>query len=1521
MNYESMKNKYQTNAKAAGALSQGTSRKINQKNKCNNKNNKKDLSTTPSLNSAVLQLSKCLNTPPKNRCGASFCTPPPIAPKSRRVTWDDIHIVERKIARDMKNERLGKIIYQAEALFEVGLDAQTKEFFVDTANKVVEELGKIQVTHSIGMPSFTWRSMLEWLLAIPKSMMSFLYGLMRTAFANCDLPIVSNFFGLFESFCEPEVLFEAEAFADFDEFVTPGIVVEGWYKYVEEYITYSSFQRLLSVINSVKKTMSNTKSVFDFVVSMLRVVIQFLNDSFGLNLPLPGIDTAIASLAGEAESLQAEFRKGDMSPYSFAVRCFNLQLKMEEALFSKNSFLDEVSKEKLRYLLRRFTPIVKYCEANINPRNGPRIEPLAIIIGGGTGVGKSTMTMPILLDLLVQILPQQQAEQFVKSHNDFIFYRANENDFWDGYKAHNVAIVYDDFGQRRDSAGAPNPDAFEMIRLKNTAPYHLHFSDIADKQKHYANPSVIYATTNRRRLHFESVENSRAVVRRFDIAMVQYPKNEFCIEPVPQDVFERRLDINKVREKFPYLQGDPDSYISLSVLEYVAWDYNAGAPVPGARALTYEELVQMCVDKYTSTNSRGDDLLAFHEHVKQRAFERKYHPEMDDSEELAPSDEESITSSQLADNVNSWLDEVRSACGSAFDKAKKTLCMCNAEQCSCLKYLTYFGVGLVASYKIASYGKHMYKWFFGANHPQSESAMSRNPNGRVPRVRQHKEKIKTLRAVKHALHRFSGEGCVHGDLHTVIEHNTYMVSVRGKVLGQTVFFSTKHFMWPRHFSDKIFSLIEIEEDGNWEEVVSFIDKHTNRVCFALDFNKDIDFCDPDGDLDLHLLYVTKDKIRLHRDIRKHFLSSEERLQMDAFYDASMELHTPSHWYMSSFKLTIGDPVTYMFGDQEYVSRDLLYQTDSSPGDCGSPIFITDPRVRGSRIAGFHVAGATQGVFRKKPCAGLSIIREELDRFVELTTKNHERILLEDEVPEYKPESSPIKDFRVIAKVKQPHMPHKTKLVATEMHGKLWDITTAPAVLSAVERDGVMVDPRDLARDKYAHNEVYIDYNVLQPSYLFISNMVLKRIAQQPHFPKVYNFHDAVCGIDGLDFVDSINRSTSPGYPHVLHTGGKKGKTYWFGDGQEFNLSSPEALELKKQVFSIIEKAREGYRAFHVFTDCLKDERRSLEKIEKLSTRQFMSCPLDLLIAMRMYFGDFVRHCMQNRIFNGMGLGMDPHDEWGTLVAYLQAKGDRKYTAGDYSKFDAKIPASIGYKVLQIVESFYTRASADDRWVRKVLFQEIINSRHLSKGFVYEYNGGNPSGQPLTSVYNSIANLLILCYSASMEYRAHTGARFFEEGWTSILSRTRFAVFGDDNIVSYAPVDTPWWGQQTLEAAIPKFTGMDYTNERKSDEILSGREITEITYLKRAFRFDGVRWRAPLDLDVIKETLNWSTVRCTIDEMRLRVDGTLMELAQHGQEVFDEHAPRIVSATMEAYDYFPKNAEFKDAVDSLISFTL
>jgi len=172
-------------------------------------------------------------------------------------------------------------------------------------------------------------------------------------------------------------------------------------------------------------------------------------------------------------------------------------------------------------------------------------------------------------------------------------------------------------------------------------------------------------------------------------------------------------------------------------------------------------------------------------------------------------------------------------------------------------------------------------------------------------------------------------------------------------------------------------------------------------------------------------------------------------------------------------------------------------------------------------------------------------------------------------------------------------------------------------------------------------------------------------------------------------------------------------------------------------------------------------------------------------------------------------------------------------------------------------------------------------------------------------------LFILIYNAVCIYRNKKDNSISLD---AVMADVRFAIFGDDNGIGYLPHLAPYFAQTVLEHTIPVNVGMEYTNEAKSGESVDARSIFDITFLKRSFTMYKDTVRAPLSLDVIRETLLWQR-KNVIERERLElIECTLCELAQHGDVVFKENAPLIVAASQKVYNYYPRNASFLLALD-------
>jgi hypothetical protein len=1396
---------------------------------------------------------------------------------------------------------LRELKYAPEGLLGVGLDEESKDFL----QSLVYQLGEVfsagvDLNFNFGIKdSFVKvveavRSAGEFVSDLFKYIMSVVVSNIREALR----PAFEFLVDLFPVYKPEGLLSDAFSMAYFSE--TLG-------KHVSE----KNFISFVNNFKAMKDVSHNTQGAFDFVFGYISKLIEFLTVHFGIEMPrfLKTGNEDLDHMYVRFKELRSCYRNGVSTDYAFAEKVFWLQTDLE-GLVGKYS-KDPQIRDKLTYLLTAFRPLVDYCERNTNVVNGPRVEPLAILIGGPSGAGKSTFTSPVLLAVMAQILPKELLPEFKKNHNDFMFFRANENEFWDGYKLRNAAVVYDDFGQRRDTAGNPNADAFESIRLINTAPYHLHFSSIEEKQKNFANPKVVFATTNRRKLHFDSVVCSEAIVRRYKHAYIQVPKIEFSVEQglVLADPWTRRLDLEKVRAVYPIDPEDPLSFVREEVIEFLPWDFATGQGVNIGTSLSFDELVTKVVASSRVQAAKGDMMLKYHQAIKDR-----YLPEGTScSEEFYDARDDPVDPGDAKDLLDKLLNVDlydRFMHVSGID-IRRTL---SSDSAKVLLKLGAFASGLYAMVRVY---KQVASWF----EPKPESTYGKN-KGDTRRLKR-QAKAEKRKEVKKQEIKVAGESSAlqsYDWLTSLMKRNIYSIYYDGDCQGQVLFLKGTTFLCPAHFDyDFVRRLADSDEEDDSPCVVQFRSMWSEYASFSVDW-LDITYflCNKNmEDMDLMVAKVDPLVCRPHRDITKHFAKSS-LFEKGNKYETMMPVKRNGTVILLSHQVNLTGDVRYATTAEDGASISLrtssiMYVAPTLSGDCGSPLVSTDGRFGIPTIVGIHTAGSLNNYFgmgTNKSCAGVLLNKElveELLSYMDDDSQYEENIQVTNEV-------FTTQGFNALRLAQQPHMPVATKIVPSPFQGKLWPVVTKPAHLKSFKGvDETIVDPRVKAQVKYLHSEPFCDLAIIRSIAPFVARMILKNRVMAPWRPKIFTFEEAVGGIPGVEFAEAISRSTSPGYPYCLEkrvcddNSVATGKKYWFGDGVDYDFSNPRCAELKLKVEKIAEDASKGIRNEFIFVDCLKDERRPTAKVDEGKTRQFMACPMDFLIVAKQYFGDFVRHVCSNKIFNGVAVGINPYDEWGTLASYLQRDGTFVFTAGDYSAYDGKIPTTIGLHVLEIIESYYVNATQRERDIRKILFLDIINSLHIADGVVYEFNGGNPSGQPLTAIYNSICNIFLL-YACAEKNRIDKKMEITVE---ELFENSSVITFGDDNIVGYRSLLGDCFEQNNLTKYMKDMFDFTYTNEAKTEDTVTARGLQDITFLKRGFRFER-GYDCPLQLDVVLETLNWQKKNATTKEMEERVDGVLKELSLHGRAVFDEYAPTILRVCHEVMDYLPPYQTYKQA---------
>lgn len=730
---------------------------------------------------------------------------------------------------------------------------------------------------------------------------------------------------------------------------------------------------------------------------------------------------------------------------------------------------------------------------------------------------------------------------------------------------------------------------------------------------------------------------------------------------------------------------------------------------------------------------------------------------------------------------------------------------------------------------------------------------------------------------------------------SIRKYNQYEIFANDVRLGTVTFVRDRFALLPAHFI--LFIRNKIRELGQCKvHLLSF----DNRVNYPIDSqfvaSLDLGHCRL-GDSDVALVEFPR-YIRGHADQVGKFISSLDELKSIRRLNSVLSVHSAgdTRHYASnavyregSIPMNLGNGTIYGFTGY------IEYQAETAGGDCGSLLWRHDKSVNTKKILGFHVAS-----LKSMDVAIATVITQDM-----LLSKISSGIIHPDVgVPTAECGfEGPFVPLQILNRGLISGS--KTSLRKSVFYGKLWPSIKSPAKLRPfADESGELIDPMAKALARFNRPLVIIDpddITIARDSvYADISNA-----ERHPIVSREYTFSEAVAGIPGDKFIGAIPRNTSPGWPKVNEvTPDFPGKTRWFGKGEDYDLTRPECLELERECSDVISSAKRGVRSLHIFSDHLKDEKVSHEKSAIGKTRLFCGSPLVLLICIRMYFLDFVASLMTYRISNGSAIGVNPYQEWGFLYSSLQKFSDH-IVAGDFSSFDVSQTAQLLWAVYDIIDRWYRERGATEEscTVRRVLWEEVVNSVHINGKLLYMWIGSLPSGLALTTVVNTLYNNMIVKIAA---FRASgRDMKFFSQ----ISSFVKPVAYGDDGIMAIKHSIISWFNQNALTRELA-LCGMTYTDETKSADgvtapysVIYGRTFLKRTFAKRYELEDRIV--GPLELDSIREMILWTkkgpfeySTQCS------NVDFVLRELALHGSEIYQEYAPKILDISRRFLNYVP-----------------
>ncbi|AVP71827.1 replicase polyprotein [Macrobrachium rosenbergii dicistrovirus 2] len=680
---------------------------------------------------------------------------------------------------------------------------------------------------------------------------------------------------------------------------------------------------------------------------------------------------------------------------------------------------------------------------------------------------------------------------------------------------------------------------------------------------------------------------------------------------------------------------------------------------------------------------------------------------------------------------------------------------------------------------------------------------------------------------------------------------------------------------------------------------------------------------PDGDVaeaGLVTLSSKNSKVHPHRDLTNNFINKADLGNIKRANGQLQTWSTYGNRYIHTHKILyeiegVFDQSKSFEVDNEWSTyhyrKYWKYCSKTFDGDCGAPVIMDDPSAQ-RKILGVHSAGGPDlgyatvitkqmldEYFNTKfqcypvfpECAPINTL--EIDQVGDLPTKDGLVVLGKTEK-------------KVVGAV-------KTKIIPSALQGKLGETRTRPALL---HKQGDL-NPMENGVKKFGKNVPFIESGLIETASKDVMNNLelnVKRL-DKTKYARVLTYEESLLGSEDDEFLAPINRGTSLGYPYVIDWDHPRGKRDAFGD-DEWTMDTEQAKVIKHNTEQLIADCREGIQRNVIWTDTLKDERRTHEKVDAGKTRVFTAGPVHFTLAFRQYFLGFAAWIMQNRIHNEIATGTNVYsNDWEEIAKLLLSQGGKnaKLLAGDFSNFDGSLNAQILWTILDMINDWYNDGEENAR-IRKTLWMSIVHAIHLNGEYFWQATHSQPSGCPITAILNSIYHCIVirivyLIIMSEMKPEFATMAHF--------RKFIRAIVYGDDDVISVADEIIEFFNMINITEAF-KVIGHVYTDETKKEASRPFKYLEEVNFLKRGFIYDPLvgRHLAPLDINVITEIPQWTKKgvhRHAITEAN--IDVTMRELSLHSKEIFNEKAKMVERVSRECgYNInFHTQREYKQLV--------
>jgi len=292
-------------------------------------------------------------------------------------------------------------------------------------------------------------------------------------------------------------------------------------------------------------------------------------------------------------------------------------------------------------------------------------------------------------------------------------------------------------------------------------------------------------------------------------------------------------------------------------------------------------------------------------------------------------------------------------------------------------------------------------------------------------------------------------------------------------------------------------------------------------------------------------------------------------------------------------------------------------------------------------------------------------------------------------------------------------------------------------------------------------------------------------------------------------------------------------------------------------------------------------------------RLFYSGDVITQFMVRKYFGTFMSETMSGNVDNEMCVGVNAYSfDWKRVIKKLTSKeGSRKIDKDvkgmEYNMYYPETKES----VIECIMGFYLNFDEEENIIRRNLLRSLFNCEVIWQGFFHKGFDFNPSGHPMTTLFNCIVLrwwTRYIFYEIMLEHCGSlVAAKYSEE--------CDLVTFGDDSVEAVGVRVQDWYTPEKFAEVGDRY-GVTFTTAHKDRNWKFTTDLTDCDFIKRSFGETPEGIPIPrLEKTSIQTSLLFVKGKHSPEARQSTVDAALLEAHFWGREYYNRLRGCIVQA--------------------------